>query len=155
MACAFERAAFEEDAMSLQATKERVAVRQKSYVTPESEQIRKQLKELVDACATWEEPRKWQHTAGMREEILFEASVRGVQYYVIRCQPEQHQQVQLSPRELTIAKLIASGLPNKSIGDILEISPWTVATHLRRIFVKLNVTSRAAMVARLVEENFL
>jgi two-component system, NarL family, nitrate/nitrite response regulator NarL len=57
--------------------------------------------------------------------------------------------------ELAIARLIAKGLPNKCIGDILEISPWTVATHLRRIFVKLGVTSRAAMVARLGEENLL
>jgi DNA-binding CsgD family transcriptional regulator len=30
-----------------------------------------------------------------------------------------------------------------------------VATHLRRVFVKMDVTSRAAMVARLVEENLL
>lgn len=37
----------------------------------------------------------------------------------------------------------------------LDISPWTVSTHLRRIFVKLGVTSRAAMVAKLMEDNCL
>ena len=29
----------------------------------------------------------------------------------------------------------------------LALSPWTVSTHLRRIFAKLDVTTRAAMVA--------
>jgi hypothetical protein len=34
---------------------------------------------------------------------------------------------------------------------ILNISSWTVCTHLRRIFAILGVSSRAAMVARLAE----
>jgi DNA-binding CsgD family transcriptional regulator len=53
----------------------------------------------------------------------------------------------LSPREREIARLVAQGLPNKAIGQVLEISAWTVATHLRRMYVKLNVSCRAAMVA--------
>jgi two-component system, NarL family, nitrate/nitrite response regulator NarL len=63
--------------------------------------------------------------------------------------------INLSPREQAIAKLVARGLPNKSIGIHLKISPWTVATHLRRIFVKLGVSSRTAMITRLLEENLL
>ena len=55
----------------------------------------------------------------------------------------------LSPRELEIARMVACGHPNKTIASVLEISTWTVASHLRRIFVKLDVTSRAAMVSRL------
>jgi hypothetical protein len=47
--------------------------------------------------------------------------------------------------------LVADGLPNKCIGAVLEISSWTVATHVRRVFSKLGVTSRAAMVARLMK----
>jgi DNA-binding NarL/FixJ family response regulator len=35
---------------------------------------------------------------------------------------------------------------------VLEISSWTVCTRLRRIFAKLSVGSRAAMVARLMED---
>lgn len=34
---------------------------------------------------------------------------------------------------------------------MLNISAWTVCTHLRRIFAKLGVGSRAAMVAELLE----
>jgi DNA-binding CsgD family transcriptional regulator len=52
----------------------------------------------------------------------------------------------LSPREQEIARMVARGYANKTIASVLEISSWTVASHLRRIFVKLGVSSRAAMV---------
>jgi DNA-binding CsgD family transcriptional regulator len=47
--------------------------------------------------------------------------------------------------------MAAQGHPNKVIAAVLNISSWTVCTHLRRIFAKLGVGSRAAMVARLLE----
>lgn len=52
----------------------------------------------------------------------------------------------LSPREREIARMVAQGYANKTIATILEISPFTVNTYLRRIFAKLGVPSRAAMV---------
>ncbi|MBM1174035.1 response regulator transcription factor [Microvirga arabica] len=61
----------------------------------------------------------------------------------------------LSPRELEIIRLVANGLPNKCIGATLDISAWTVATYLRRIFIKLGVTSRAAMIARVTRQGML
>ena len=57
----------------------------------------------------------------------------------------------LSPREEQIVKLVAIGHPNKVIAYELNISSWTVNTHLRRIFAKLNVSSRTAMVARYLD----
>jgi DNA-binding CsgD family transcriptional regulator len=96
-----------------------------------------------------------QRTPDVVDEVIFESTIDGIAYYLVRSQPAPGGQVNLSPRELAIGRLIAKGMPNKCIGDILEISPWTVATHLRRTFVKLGVTSRAAMVARLGEENLL
>jgi DNA-binding CsgD family transcriptional regulator len=54
----------------------------------------------------------------------------------------------LTERELQIATLVAMGRLNKQIADKLHISEWTVSTHLRRIFAKLGVRSRAAMVYR-------
>jgi DNA-binding CsgD family transcriptional regulator len=45
--------------------------------------------------------------------------------------------------------MVADGFTNKEIASVLEISSWTVSTHLRRIFGKLDVGTRAAMVARL------
>jgi DNA-binding CsgD family transcriptional regulator len=46
---------------------------------------------------------------------------------------------------------VALGRQNKVIAAVLNISSWTVCTHLRRIFAKLGVTSRAAMVAKVAD----
>ena len=54
----------------------------------------------------------------------------------------------LSERELQVVELVALGKSNKQIAKQLKISEWTVSTHLRRIFCKLNVDSRAEMVYR-------
>ncbi|HTW41733.1 MAG TPA: LuxR family transcriptional regulator [Solirubrobacteraceae bacterium] len=51
----------------------------------------------------------------------------------------------LTPQELEIAKLAASGLSNKQIGDRLYLSHRTVSSHLHRVFPKLGITSRAAL----------
>lgn len=63
--------------------------------------------------------------------------------------PEVNCRELLSDRELQIAQLVAQGQSNKQIAQALQISKWTVLTHLRRIFSKLNVDSRAAMVYQL------
>jgi DNA-binding CsgD family transcriptional regulator len=54
----------------------------------------------------------------------------------------------LTGRELEIAVLVAQGCATKNIAFKLRISEWTVATYLRRIFAKLDVSSRAEMVYR-------
>lgn len=82
------------------------------------------------------------------EEILFDVDLDGARYLLIR-KPKPHRSpVQLSPREQEIVRMVAQGHPNKIIADVLNISSWTVCTHMRRIFAKLGVASRAAMVAR-------
>lgn len=57
----------------------------------------------------------------------------------------------LSPREREIVRMVALGLTNRAIASALEISPWTVSTYLRRVFGKLDVNSRAAMVAQAIK----
>lgn len=54
----------------------------------------------------------------------------------------------LTARELQIVQLIAQGHANKQVARRLHISEWTVSTHVRRVFAKLSVDSRAAMVYR-------
>jgi DNA-binding CsgD family transcriptional regulator len=52
---------------------------------------------------------------------------------------------ELTPHELRIARLAASGLSNPEIARRLEVSPRTIASHLYRVFPKLGVTSRAQL----------
>jgi DNA-binding CsgD family transcriptional regulator len=52
----------------------------------------------------------------------------------------------LTQRELQIMVMIAEGKVNKQIADRLNISQWTVSTHLRRIYAKLGVDRRGAMI---------
>jgi DNA-binding NarL/FixJ family response regulator len=52
---------------------------------------------------------------------------------------------QLSPQEVQVAGLAASGLSNREIGEKLYLSHRTVASHLYRIFPKLGITSRAEL----------
>jgi len=62
---------------------------------------------------------------------------------------EQSAGIVLSPQELQIARLAADGLSNREIGERLYLSPRTVASHLYRIFPKLDITARAQLAARL------
>lgn len=61
----------------------------------------------------------------------------------------------LSRRETEVALMVAQGYPNKTIASVLEISSFTVSSYLRRIFAKLGVNTRAAMVARALENRML
>lgn len=85
------------------------------------------------------------------ERIIFDFSHQGERYVLLKIACIDHKLKQLSARESEIVQLVARGFQNKSIAGRLGISSWTVCTHLRRIFAKLGVTSRAAMVAEFVE----
>ncbi|MBI3160976.1 MAG: protein kinase [Chloroflexi bacterium] len=55
---------------------------------------------------------------------------------------ELMKQIELTPRELDVIRLVAEGLSNKEIGLTLSISPRTVNFHLDNLFAKLGVRSR-------------
>ncbi|MEU2020795.1 AAA family ATPase [Streptomyces sp. NPDC016469] len=51
----------------------------------------------------------------------------------------------LTPQELEVARLAATGLSNPQIASHLFLSPRTVSSHLYRVFPKLGITSRAEL----------
>jgi DNA-binding NarL/FixJ family response regulator len=53
----------------------------------------------------------------------------------------------LSPRELDVLVLLAEGMENKQVARALGISEATVKTHIKSIFERLGVRSRAEAVA--------
>lgn len=53
----------------------------------------------------------------------------------------------LTPRESDVFELAAMGLSHDDVGDRLFISPATARTHLHRIFKKLEIHSKAELVA--------
>lgn len=108
------------------------------------------FRDLIDLCKGRTASREHRSAeAGNAEEILFDVDVDGTRYLLVRQPKTHHARVQLSPREQEIVRMVAQGHPNKIIADVLNISSWTVCTHMRRIFAKLGVASRAAMVARM------
>ena len=55
--------------------------------------------------------------------------------------------MRLSPREQQVLGLAASGLTDGQIAGILDISPHTVDSYVRRIFSKFNTDNRHTAIA--------
>jgi DNA-binding NarL/FixJ family response regulator len=58
----------------------------------------------------------------------------------------------LTPQELRVAKAVRRGGTNREIAAELFLSPKTVEFHLRQIYAKLDVHSRAQLVAALAQK---
>ena len=92
---------------------------------------------------------------GMLGHVVFDVDVDGYRYLLLRTEKPGRSGCSLSPREREIVRMIALGHQNKVIAAVLCISSWTVCTHVRRIFAKLDVNSRAAMVAKVTEFGYI
>lgn len=62
---------------------------------------------------------------------------------------------QLSPREVEVLRLVATGATNRAIASQLVLSERTVDRHVSNILAKLRVASRAAATAYAVENRIL
>ncbi|MEU6180421.1 LuxR C-terminal-related transcriptional regulator [Streptomyces coeruleorubidus] len=61
----------------------------------------------------------------------------------------------LTPREVEVLRLVATGASNREIADRLVISDKTVARHVSNMFTKLGVSSRAAATAYAYEHDLV
>jgi len=89
----------------------------------------------------------------------------GAQPYLERCRrelnacglnPAKRQDfdpVRLTAQELTVAQLVGSGKSNRQVAEALFVSIKTVQFHLTHIYTKLNLSSRAELIAHLHEED--
>ncbi|HEY0943963.1 MAG TPA: helix-turn-helix transcriptional regulator [Opitutaceae bacterium] len=57
----------------------------------------------------------------------------------------------LTPREAEVLMWVAQGKTNPEVAQILAIQPYTVRTHLERVFAKLGVETRHAAGLRAIE----
>lgn len=61
----------------------------------------------------------------------------------------------LTPREVEVLRLVATGATNREIADTLVISDKTVARHVSNMFTKLDLSSRAAATAYAYEHDLV
>ncbi len=61
----------------------------------------------------------------------------------------------LSPREVQVLQLVATGMSDAQVAAKLVVSPRTVSTHLQSIYNKLGVNSRAAATRFAVENGLV
>jgi DNA-binding CsgD family transcriptional regulator/tetratricopeptide (TPR) repeat protein len=59
----------------------------------------------------------------------------------------------LTPSERIVSELVSEGLTNREIGGRLHISPHTVNTHLRHVFRKLSVSTRAELAGKVARSS--
>lgn len=69
--------------------------------------------------------------------------------------PVQKEEYHLSNREKQILKLIVAGGTYQSIAEELEISPNTVRKHIQNIYQKMQVTSKAEVVGKAINEDLI
>ncbi|GAA2886447.1 response regulator transcription factor [Streptosporangium fragile] len=88
--------------------------------------------------------------AAARGETVLSPKVAGRMMQRMR-----HPGVALSPREVEILELLASGAGNREIARRLFITEATVKTHLVHVYAKLGVDTRTAAVTAAVERRLI
>jgi DNA-binding CsgD family transcriptional regulator len=110
-------------------------------------ELRRLVRRLVAGARLLQDPLDG-NGGGSDRKVLLDLEVDGIRCLLTRRSTvDRRAEVRLTRREREVAEMVAMGLTNAAIAGKLAVSPWTVSTHLRRIFAKLGVATRAAMVA--------
>ena len=86
------------------------------------------------------------------EQLGAAPDVARVDTHIQSAAPDTHG---LSPRELQVLRLVATGKTNREIATELVVSEHTVARHMQNIFGKLGVSSRTAATAFAFERDLV
>lgn len=63
------------------------------------------------------------------------------------------QSTNLTEREQAVVRLLLEGKTNKEVASCMNIGEYTVKDHVKRIMKKLNVTTRAGIVAKILHQH--
>ncbi len=118
------------------------------YVALREPRAHREAHGLDDAARTLEEEVRAGRLDARATACLFEAIGRSPTHTAPR-------PAGLSDREIRVLCELARGGSNKQIARTLEISPKTVQHHVRHIYEKIGVKSRAAATLFAVEQNLL
>ncbi len=87
-----------------------------------------------------------------RDSQAWFSSVRVIEHSRPRAVPERYWLwLNLTPREMEVARLAAHGHRNIDIARFLSLAPSTISGHLKNIYAKLDVHSRTEL-ANLLHE---
>jgi len=115
-------------------------------------ELRRLIRRLVEGARLLRQCHTPAADAATGPQILLDLDVDGIRCLLTHRSAHANKGVsRLTTREREVAHMVAMGLTTGAIAGKLDVSPWTVSTHLRRIFAKLDVSTRAAMVSVLAE----
>ncbi|MBA2289145.1 MAG: hypothetical protein H0V98_02030 [Chloroflexia bacterium] len=117
---------------------------------PEADTMRRYVEQSRQSVGNEEFERAWLEGHGMRANDLdaeIEKVLAGVEERLPAPVMLDQNATGLSPRELDVLRLMADGMSNQEISDVLYISVRTTTSHATSILAKLNLRSRTAAVA--------
>jgi DNA-binding CsgD family transcriptional regulator len=119
---------------------------------PDYESMVAAARSLLDEAA-WETA--WSEGRAMTPEEATEYALSEVVEEESTPSPKAEETAGLSDRELEILRLVAQGMTDSQVASRLYISPRTVGQHLRSIYRKLAVPTRAAAAKVAVERSLI
>jgi DNA-binding NarL/FixJ family response regulator len=90
----------------------------------------------------------------MGNQAFLDPTVTATIFNRLKGEPQEcsgEKKAALTKRELEILKGIVAGLTDRKIANTLCISEYTVRSHIKNIFRKLGVSSKAKAVARAIQ----